>query len=72
MLIVELVIPPCNAPFFGNLLDLHMLVLLTGRERTEPEYRDLPASAGFHSGALFQPDPGPVSWKPCSHSHNPV
>ncbi len=47
ILIVELVIPPGNEPSLGKLLDLHMLILLTGRERTEAEYRDLLASAGF-------------------------
>jgi SAM-dependent methyltransferase len=47
VLIVELVIPPGNEPFFGKWLDLHMLVLVTGRERTLAEYRDLLASAGF-------------------------
>ncbi len=47
ILIVELVIPPGNEPSLGKLLDLHMLVLLTGRERTEVEYRDLLAAAGF-------------------------
>ena len=47
ILIFELVIPTGNEPFFGKLLDLHMLMLLTGRERTEAEYRDLLGSAGF-------------------------
>jgi SAM-dependent methyltransferase len=47
LLIVELVLPPGNEPSLGKLLDLHMLVLLTGRERTEAEYRDLLGSAGF-------------------------
>lgn len=41
MLIVELVVPPGDEPSLSKLLDLHMLVLLTGRERTETEYRDL-------------------------------
>ncbi|MBA3868619.1 MAG: methyltransferase [Anaerolineae bacterium] len=47
ILIIELVIPVGNEPFLGKLLDLHMLMLLTGRERTEAEYRDLLDSAGF-------------------------
>src|SRR2546427_6305026 len=34
LLIVELVLPPGNEPFFGKWLDLHMLVMTTGRERT--------------------------------------
>ena len=47
ILVVELVLPPGNEPSLGKWLDLHMLVLLTGRERTEAEYRSLLASAGL-------------------------
>ena len=38
VLVVEQVLPPANEPSLGKWLDLHMLVLLTGRERTEAEY----------------------------------
>jgi len=38
MLVIEQVIPPRNEPSLGKWLDLHMLVLLGGRERTEAEY----------------------------------
>ncbi len=41
LLIVEQVIPPENEPSLGKWLDLHMLVLLGGRERTEAEYAAL-------------------------------
>ena len=34
-------------PDFGKLLDLHMLALVGGRQRTQSEYRDLLAEAGF-------------------------
>lgn len=47
LLVVEQVLPPGNEPFLGKWLDLHMLVLLTGRERTEAEYRELLGAAGF-------------------------
>jgi hypothetical protein len=47
VLIVESVIPPGNEPFFGKLLDLNMLVMPGGKERSEAEYRELLASAGF-------------------------
>jgi hypothetical protein len=47
LLVVESVIPPGNEPFFGKLLDLTMLVIPGGQERTEPEYRDLLGKAGF-------------------------
>jgi hypothetical protein len=47
LLLSELVIPPGNAPFFGKLLDLDMLVSFGGRERTADEYRALFKDAGF-------------------------
>jgi hypothetical protein len=47
LLLVETVIPPGNEPSFGKLLDLNMLVVPGGMERTEREYRDLLAAAGF-------------------------
>jgi SAM-dependent methyltransferase len=45
--VVENVIPEGNAPSFGKLMDLEMLMAPGGRERTEAEYRDLFAAAGF-------------------------
>lgn len=47
LLIVEMVIPAANAPGISKLLDLEMLLFLTGRERTEEEYRALMDRAGF-------------------------
>jgi hypothetical protein len=47
LLLVESVIPSGNDPFFGKLLDLTMLVLPGGQERTEAEYRRLFEAAGF-------------------------
>lgn len=47
LLLVEGVIPPGNDPSFGKLLDLTMLVIPGGKERTEEEYRDLYEACGF-------------------------
>jgi hypothetical protein len=47
LLLVEMVIPPDNSPSMAQAMDLNMLVLLTGRERTESEYRDLLEAGGF-------------------------
>jgi SAM-dependent methyltransferase len=47
LLLVEMVIATGNNPDFGKFLDLHMLALVGGRERTQSEYRDLLAEAGF-------------------------
>ncbi len=47
LLVIETVIPPGNDPSFAKLLDLTMLVIPGGVERTEPEYRELYTGAGF-------------------------
>jgi hypothetical protein len=46
VLVVETVIPPLNEPCFGKWLDLMMLIV-GGRERTEPQYRELFSRAGL-------------------------
>lgn len=47
LLLIEQVIPHANEPSFSKMYDLHMLVLMGGRERTEAEYRMLLHAAGF-------------------------
>lgn len=47
LLVIESVIPPGNEPFLGKFLDLHMLLIPGGKERTESEYRTLFERAGF-------------------------
>ena len=47
VLLAEMVIPPGNDPHVGKLLDLEMLIMVGGRERTESEFRDLLAAAGL-------------------------
>ena len=48
LLVVEMVIPRGNEPFFGKLLDLQVLVNYQGGcERTEAEYQALFEAAGF-------------------------
>jgi len=47
LLVVDSVIPQTPEPHFGKLLDLEMLLMPGGRERTEPEFRTLFAKAGF-------------------------
>jgi hypothetical protein len=52
LLVIELVLPPGNAPSLGKLFDLLMLVDPGGRERTEADYRTLLAGAGFELTAV--------------------
>jgi hypothetical protein len=47
LLLVELVIAPGNAADFGKLIDLEMLVIASGQERSEVEYRQLLSGAGW-------------------------
>src|SRR4029079_10876257 len=47
LLLIEAVIPEGSDPNWVTTMDLLMLTLLTGRERTEREYRTLPGAAGF-------------------------
>jgi hypothetical protein len=47
LLLVESVIPPGNDPFMGKFLDLTMMLIPGGKERTEGEYRTLYDKAGF-------------------------
>lgn len=48
LLLIEMVLPPGNAPHPGKVLDMMMLVGPGGQERTEQEYRMLLEKAGFH------------------------
>lgn len=47
LLVVESVIPPGNDPHMGKFLDLAMMLLPGGKERTAEEYRELFDAAGF-------------------------
>jgi hypothetical protein len=47
LLLVEMVIPPDNRPSPAQAMDLNMLVMPGGRERTEEEYQRLFHAAGF-------------------------
>ena len=45
--IIEQLVPGPDTPHFAKLFDLHMLILLTGRERTVEEYTQLLTGAGW-------------------------
>jgi hypothetical protein len=48
LILVDYVLRPGDESDFGKFVDLEMLVLTPGgRERAEPEFRDLLANAGF-------------------------
>ena len=47
VILLESVLQPGNAPDFGKIIDLEMMVMPGGRERTADEFRGLFARAGF-------------------------
>lgn len=53
LLIVGMIVPPGNEPSVAKLLDLEMLVITGGRERTEQEFNVLLASSGFHLSRII-------------------
>lgn len=60
LLVIEMVVKPRNEPQPAKWLDLNMLVLPGGRERTEAEYREMYAKAGFRLERIV-PTPTEVS-----------
>jgi SAM-dependent methyltransferase len=60
LLVVETILPPGDEPHFGKVLDVAMLVLTGGRERTEEEYAALLDAAGFRLERVL-PTPSPLS-----------
>ena len=52
LLVVEGIVPSGNDPSFTKILDLNMLVIPGGKERTEDEYRKLYEEAGFKLNSI--------------------
>jgi SAM-dependent methyltransferase len=52
LLVIETILPDGNEPNGAKWLDLLMLVLFAGRERTEAQWRDLLAAGGFEPVAI--------------------
>ncbi|MGH9601695.1 MAG: methyltransferase [Terriglobales bacterium] len=60
VILLEAVLPAGNEPHFGKMLDLEMLTLPGGRERTEEEFRALFAQAGYRLARVV-PTKSPLS-----------
>ena len=54
VLLVESVLPPGNTPDLGKLIDLEMLMMTGGKERTADEFAKLFADAGFRMTRVVQ------------------
>jgi hypothetical protein len=47
LLLIEFVMPPGDTPHMAKMIDLTMLAMLAGKERTEPQWHDLLTATGF-------------------------
>ncbi len=56
LLVIESAIPPGNEPFAGKFLDLVLLLIGGGEERTEAEYQSLFGMAGFELRTVVPTD----------------
>ena len=54
LLLIEMVPTPGNAPHAGKLVDLWLMLLVGGQERTAAQYADLLAAAGFQLERVVQ------------------
>jgi hypothetical protein len=61
LVVIESVIPPGDGPHPAKLIDLTMLAMVTGRERTAEEYDKLLAAAGYTMERIV-PSPTPFSF----------
>ncbi len=60
VILLEAVIPPGNQPDFGKLIDIEMLLMPGGRERTADEFASLFDRAGFELARIV-PTESPLS-----------
>ncbi|WMI61832.1 methyltransferase [Streptomyces rochei] len=70
LLIAEMVIPEQgDQPHSGKLVDLWLMLLVGGRERTPGQYADLLARAGFRLERVVETAAAISSWRPspCDH-----
>jgi hypothetical protein len=51
LFVADFVVPGPEEPHFSKLFDIHMMLVLTGRERTAAEFADLMAGAGWRYDA---------------------
>ncbi|MBB2990204.1 hypothetical protein FHR72_001672 [Mycolicibacterium iranicum] len=60
VILLEMVLPQRASSFIGHMLDLEMLLMLKGRERTRAEYETLLGQAGFELTRVI-PTVSPIS-----------
>ena len=58
LLLLETIVPPDPGPAWAKMLDIHMLALLGGKQRTRQEYEALLTKAGFSFAREIDTDAG--------------
>lgn len=53
LLIVETIVPEANSACFSKLLDINMMVMTSGRERTKSEFQRLLHGADFRLNRII-------------------
>jgi hypothetical protein len=71
LLVVESVVPDGNETCFSKFLDLNMMVMSGGRERSREQFRDLFAAAGFELGTIVR-TVAPLSVMECTRKKEPL
>ena len=56
LLIFEFILPDVGAPLFPSLLDINMMALLSGMERTETQWKELLGSVGLEVVEFWKVD----------------
>jgi hypothetical protein len=59
-MLIEFVMPPGDTPHMAKMIDLTMLAMLAGKERTEPQWHALLTAAGF-TGVEIRDTGAPLS-----------
>ena len=54
LIVVDCVVPETNEPHFSKFIDMNMLVMTGGKERTEKEFQELLSAAGFRLLRVIQ------------------
>jgi hypothetical protein len=71
LLVVEAVLPTGDETCFSKFLDLNMMIMSGGRERSREQFRDLFAVAGFELTAIV-PTVAPLSVLECTRKKGPT
>jgi hypothetical protein len=61
LLLFEWVVPSSNEKHFAKLLDIHMLCVSTGRQRTRAEFETVSAGSGWHVAGVLDVPHSPLA-----------